>query len=88
MTDRPAAVTVNGRTYAWPREPLVVVCMDGTDPAYLDAALAAGGMPWLARTLEHGGTGLTALAAGRIRKLRSAISPSRSLRRSTENSSR
>ena len=44
----PPPITVNGRRYAWPTAPLVVVCVDGCAPEYLDAAIAAGVMPWLA----------------------------------------
>ncbi|MEM8852771.1 MAG: phosphonoacetate hydrolase [Pseudomonadota bacterium] len=39
------AVTVNGRTYAWPRRPSIVICFDGCDPAYIDAAEVAGNAP-------------------------------------------
>ena len=49
-----AKITVNGRSYAWPRAPLVVVCVDGSEPAYMDAAVAAGAMPWLARARARG----------------------------------
>jgi phosphonoacetate hydrolase len=44
----PDAVTVNGRRYRWPARPLVAVCVDGCEPAYLDRAVEAGAMPWLA----------------------------------------
>lgn len=47
-------VTVNGKTYAWPKAPLVVVCVDGSEPAYMDEAIAAGRMPWLAGVRESG----------------------------------
>jgi phosphonoacetate hydrolase len=47
MSQSTRALTVNGRTYAWPRRPLVVVCVDGCEPDYLDRAIAAGAMPWL-----------------------------------------
>ena len=45
---------VNDRTYAWPGAPVVVVCVDGCEPAYLDEAVAAGMMPWLVRARERG----------------------------------
>ena len=41
-------VQVNGRTYAWPREPIVGVCIDGSQPAhddepgYIEEAVRAG----------------------------------------------
>jgi phosphonoacetate hydrolase len=45
---------VNARTYDWPRQPLVVVCVDGCEPDYLTQAVAAGAMPWLGPTLDRG----------------------------------
>jgi phosphonoacetate hydrolase len=50
---------VNGRRYALPRQPTVVVCIDGCEPDYLAQAVAAGHVPWLKRTLAQG----TALVA-------------------------
>ena len=50
---------VNGRTYALPRQPTVVVCMDGCEPDYLAQATFGGHMPWMKRTLAEG-TGLVA----------------------------
>jgi phosphonoacetate hydrolase len=47
-------VTVNGKTYAWPKQPLVVVCVDGCEPDYLTKAIAAGAMPWLAKVVKTG----------------------------------
>ncbi len=47
-------ITVNGRGYAWPATPLVVVCIDGSEPAYMDDAIAAGAMPWLAEARPRG----------------------------------
>ena len=47
-------ITVNGRDYAWPAAPLVVVCVDGSEPAYMDDAIAAGAMPWLAEARPRG----------------------------------
>ena len=52
MTADGATINVNGRGYAWPRAPLVVVCIDGSEPAYMDAA--AGVMPWLAEARARG----------------------------------
>jgi len=45
---------VNGRRYALPRQPTVVVCVDGCEPDYLAQAVAGGHMPWLKRTLPQG----------------------------------
>ena len=50
---------VNGRTYQLPKAPTVLVCVDGCEPEYIAQGVAAGAMPWMARTL---GTG-TALVA-------------------------
>ena len=47
-------VKVNEREYATPTAPVVVVCIDGCEPDYLDAAMAAGRMPWLQNMLGHG----------------------------------
>ena len=47
-------ITVNGKSYAWPKQPLVVVCVDGCEPDYLTKAIAAGAMPWLAKTVQTG----------------------------------
>ena len=56
MTDPNAdrLITVNGRVYTWPEAPLVVVCVDGSEPAYMDEAVAAGVMPWLAQARVAG----------------------------------
>ena len=47
-------VTVNGRDYPWPKVPAIAICLDGCEPAYLDAAIAAGLMPTLKRIRETG----------------------------------
>ena len=41
-------IAINGRTYAWPPRPLVVVCVDGCEPDYIEQAFRAGAMPFLA----------------------------------------
>jgi phosphonoacetate hydrolase len=46
-----APLLVNGRHYALPRQPTVVVCVDGCEPDYLAQAVAGGHAPWLKRTL-------------------------------------
>ena len=38
-------VTVNGRSYNWPSAPLVVICCDGSEPAYMEIAMEQGLMP-------------------------------------------
>jgi phosphonoacetate hydrolase len=52
-------VTVNGRSYAAPRQPTVVICVDGCEPDYIAQAVAAGLMPTMSRWLRDG----TALVA-------------------------
>jgi phosphonoacetate hydrolase len=47
-------VLINERPYAWPDQPAVTICLDGCEPAYLDAALNAGLMPHLARIQDEG----------------------------------
>ena len=54
MSDSNRNIRVNGRDYAWPDRPLVVVCIDGSEPDYHRAAIEAGRMPFLAGALEHG----------------------------------
>ena len=48
------SVTVNGRTYAWPKAPTVVVCIDGSEPGYIEAAIEAGLAPNLRRLMGDG----------------------------------
>ena len=56
------SITVNNRTYAWPRRPVVVVCIDGSEPdysgsdggGYIERAIQAGAMPYLAKALQNG----------------------------------
>ena len=59
----PATLTINARRYDWPRRPAVVICLDGCEPAYIDAAMAAGLMPALSAILRNGGTRVQALGA-------------------------
>jgi phosphonoacetate hydrolase len=47
-------VTVNGTTYRWPHKPVVVVCIDGGDPAYLRRFVADGALPNIARFMANG----------------------------------
>jgi phosphonoacetate hydrolase len=47
-------IAVNGRTYRLPRQPVVVVCVDGSEPGYIEAAVEAGRAPWFARVLASG----------------------------------
>lgn len=47
-------ITVNDRAYDWPAQPVVVVCIDGSEPAYIEAAIADGVMPFTAGMLAQG----------------------------------
>lgn len=49
-----AMLTVNGRSYKSPKQPTVVVCVDGCEPDYLAQAVATGRMPWLKTALAKG----------------------------------
>jgi phosphonoacetate hydrolase len=57
-----AAVEVNGRTYRWPKRPVVVVCIDGSEPGYdgsdgggyIERAIEAGRMPFMSRVFDTG----------------------------------
>ncbi len=50
----PQTLLVNQRRYRLPTQPTVVVCVDGCEPEYIAQAVAAGAMPWMARTLATG----------------------------------
>lgn len=47
-------LTVNDRHYPVPKVCAIAICLDGCEPAYLDAAIEAGLMPTLARIREQG----------------------------------
>ncbi|NLU69861.1 phosphonoacetate hydrolase [Streptomyces sp. HNM0574] len=51
---RRGPLEVNGRRYPWPDRPVVVVCVDGSEAAYHERAVADGRMPFLERMLERG----------------------------------
>lgn len=51
---KPAEVTVNGRKYAWPASPVVVICCDGSEPDYMEVARKQGLMPNLDRIIGKG----------------------------------
>ena len=66
MNNTHREIEVNGRRYAWPSQPLVVVCIDGSEPdydddpyrsdggGYIERAIAAGCMPYLAHSARDG----------------------------------
>jgi phosphonoacetate hydrolase len=47
-------VSVNGRDYAWPKTPTVVVCIDGSEPGYIEQAIEAGLAPHFDRLMRTG----------------------------------
>jgi len=49
---------LNGVSYNWPQHPVVVVCIDGGDPAYLEQGLKDGIIPNIARFMREGFSGL------------------------------
>lgn len=53
------SILVNGRRYRWMEKPVVVVCIDGCEPEYINQAIQAGVTPFLARMAQEG-TVLTA----------------------------
>ena len=55
-------ITCNGREYAWPKAPTVVVCIDGSEPGYIEKAIEAGRAPTFARMMRDGAS-LTADSA-------------------------
>ena len=51
---RSITIEANGRGYAVPKTCAIAICLDGCEPAYLDAAIEAGLMPVLKRMREQG----------------------------------
>jgi phosphonoacetate hydrolase len=56
-------IALNGISYRWPKQPVVVVCIDGGDPAYIEQGLKDGVIPNIARFME---TGFAATATGTV----------------------
>jgi phosphonoacetate hydrolase len=50
----PQHITVNGKNYDWPKSPVVVVLIDGGDPAYVNAALSQGLLPNFRKLMTEG----------------------------------
>jgi phosphonoacetate hydrolase len=48
------SVSINGRSYHWPKMPLVVICCDGSEPKYMEVAMARGSMPSLRAMIAKG----------------------------------
>jgi phosphonoacetate hydrolase len=49
-----SSVLCNGRVYNLPKCPTVVVCLDGSEPGYIEAAIAAGRAPFFDRMMREG----------------------------------
>lgn len=47
-------VICNGRTYAYPKNPTVVICLDGSEPGYIEQTIEAGRAPTFARFMRDG----------------------------------
>jgi phosphonoacetate hydrolase len=54
LTRSPNTVTANGRSYRFPNAPTVVVCIDGSEPGYIEAAILKGLAPNMERLLRTG----------------------------------
>lgn len=54
----PTTISCNGRDYRLPERPTVVVCIDGSEPGYIEAAIEAGLAPNFARFMRDGGNRL------------------------------
>ena len=61
--DHHAPVTANGMSYRWPEQPVVVVCIDGGDPAYFQQGLRDGYIPNIAKFMQQG---FSAVADGTV----------------------
>ena len=60
MNSQTSSVSINGRDYRWPQRPVVVVCIDGSEPDYIEQAVAAGVMPWMQKVVSGQGSDLRA----------------------------
>jgi phosphonoacetate hydrolase len=49
-----AGIELNGVRYRWPTRPVVVVCIDGGDPAYFEQGVRDGVVPHVARFMKSG----------------------------------
>ncbi len=59
---RTPTVSVNDREYKYPKAPTVVVCLDGSEPGYIERAIDASVAPNFARLMKDGAN-LSALSA-------------------------
>lgn len=53
-TSQNMSIELNGIRYRWPDRPVVVVCIDGGDPAYIDQARREGIIPHISRFIDEG----------------------------------
>lgn len=60
MNPQKTSISVNGRDYQWPSRPVVVVCIDGSEPDYIEQAVDAGVMPWMQKVVSSQGSDLRA----------------------------
>ncbi len=51
---RAPQIICNGRTYAFPKRPTVVICLDGSEPGYIEQTIEAGRAPTFARFMRDG----------------------------------
>ena len=58
-----AGIELNGIRYRWPSRPIVVVCIDGGDPAHFERGVRDGIVPSVARFMK---TGFSAVARGDV----------------------
>ena len=49
---------LNGVSYSWPHQPVVVVCIDGGDPAYIEQGLKDGILPNIEKFMREGFSGI------------------------------
>jgi phosphonoacetate hydrolase len=63
MRDANEPVRLNGVSYRWPKKPVVVVCIDGGDPAYIEHGLARRIIPNIAAFMKRG---FAAVAEGTV----------------------
>lgn len=48
------AVSVNGTKYSWPKRPIVVICIDGSDQSYLPRCLGQASIPGIQNFIKQG----------------------------------
>ena len=60
MAPETPTIEVNDRAYRWPDAPVVIVCIDGSEPDYIEQAIEAGVMPWTKKLVEESGSDLRA----------------------------